>query len=71
MVFLSAGLGYLYEYVGMISAMSAHFTIDLVLLILIRGYKLPQFPEHETSALDQNYISEEEESETESDNDRE
>ncbi|MCH8331104.1 MAG: CPBP family intramembrane metalloprotease [Bacteroidetes bacterium] len=41
MVFLSAGLGYLYEYVGIISAMTAHFTIDLILLILIRGYKLP------------------------------
>ena len=31
MIFLSAGLGYLYEHVGMISAMMAHFTVDVVL----------------------------------------
>jgi len=32
MIVLSAGLGYLYEYIGLLSAITAHFTIDVVLL---------------------------------------
>lgn len=36
MVFVSAGLGYLFEYVGLLAAISAHFLIDLVLFIRFR-----------------------------------
>jgi len=32
MIVLSAGPGYLYEYIGLLSAITAHFTIDVVLL---------------------------------------
>lgn len=32
MCFFIAGLGYMYEYIGLISAISAHFAIDVVLL---------------------------------------
>lgn len=42
MIFLSAGLGYLYQYIGMLSAMTAHFTIDLVLLALIMRYRIEE-----------------------------
>ncbi len=31
MILISGGLGYLYEYVGLISSITAHFTIDVVL----------------------------------------
>ena len=39
MVFFIAGLGYLYEYVGILSAMAAHFVIDVMLLSALTLYK--------------------------------
>lgn len=38
MVFVSAGLGYLFEYVGIFAAITAHFLIDVVLFIRFRYY---------------------------------
>lgn len=43
MIFLSAGLGYLFEYVGIYSAMAAHFIVDVILLAeLLRAVKSPR-----------------------------
>ena len=39
MVFFIAGLGYLYEYIGILSAMTAHFAIDVMLLSALTLYK--------------------------------
>ena len=39
MVFFIAGLGYLYEQAGILSAMAAHFTIDVILLSALTLYK--------------------------------
>jgi len=38
MVIVSAGLGYLFEYIGIYAAMAAHFSIDLILFIKFRFY---------------------------------
>ena len=40
MIFLSAGLGYLYLYAGIISAMTAHFAVDVVLFLFLKN-RLP------------------------------
>jgi CAAX protease family protein len=41
MVIISAGLGYLFEYIGIFAAMSAHFIIDLILFIYFKFYVQP------------------------------
>lgn len=41
MIFLMAGLGYLTEEVGIISAMSAHMIIDVILLKKLVAWKIP------------------------------
>ena len=38
MVFVIAGIGYLFDYPGLISAISAHFAIDVVLLWFLTNY---------------------------------
>lgn len=38
MVIVSAGLGYLFEYVGIYAAMTAHFMVDAILFIRFRYY---------------------------------
>ncbi len=38
MIVISAGLGYLFEYIGLFAAISAHFIIDLILFIKFRYY---------------------------------
>jgi len=48
MVFLMAGLGYLTEEVGIISAMTAHMIIDVILLKKLVAWKIPfSFEEEE------------------------
>ncbi len=39
MFFIAAGFGYLYEYIGLVSAISAHFAIDVVLLCALKWNK--------------------------------
>jgi CAAX protease family protein len=38
MVIISAGLGYLFEFIGIFAAMSAHFIIDLILFIYLKFF---------------------------------
>jgi len=38
MVVVSAGLGYLFKYIGLYAAMTAHFSIDLILFIKFRYF---------------------------------
>ena len=48
MIFLMAGLGYLTEEVGIISAMTAHMIIDVILLKKLVAWKIPfSFEEEE------------------------
>jgi membrane protease YdiL (CAAX protease family) len=56
MVIISAGFGYLYEYVGMIAAMMAHSVIDMILLFkMTRGQQeiaMDESPIPPTAAAD-------------------
>ena len=39
MVIVSAGLGYLFEYIGIYAAITAHFMVDIVLFMRFRYYR--------------------------------
>ncbi|MEX0967155.1 MAG: CPBP family intramembrane glutamic endopeptidase [Bacteroidia bacterium] len=40
MILLSAGLGYLFEYAGIIAAITAHVVVDIILLYALRHHRL-------------------------------